>query len=351
MRTFSPTASSLLFAALLLASPARAQTPAGEPVQKDAVAASESPAAAPGPAAPGERGERSISDRQLGGHTFQPSHLLLDPFLVTAFGSHTGGLAGQALGPALDWSTRPPTVTQDSKWYNYSGLAQAFDVDVRFLGHYALRLTLGGGTYSGLGGGTGSALVVGTSVQMHADLFLKGSWAPTETIRVAATAGASTGPNFNILVLQGLLAAIEAGDVTAAQLLQDTTTTTWRGGASAAWSPARSLGFQGQVEYLYAVTSGAYSATQSGLKAALLAEFDFVPFVPWFPIAVTGTISLVSPLGTEGLTRSTNSGLGIWYSGRKDVALGLESIWQEGRLNSVLKTKNDTTWINLRYYW
>jgi hypothetical protein len=345
-----------------VAGPAVAQTAPAEPAAAappaaPAVAASPAPAAAVKPAEAEPAAERSapvqrqISDRQLDGHTFQPSQLLLDPFLVTAVGSHTAGLTGQALGPALDWSTWPPTVTQDSRWYSYFGFGQAFDVDVRFLEHFSFRLRAGAGMYTGAGGGRGSSLVVGTSLKGTFDYFLKASWAPASSVRVAAIAGANSGPAVNILVLQGLIDSIKDGVLDPSMLAQDTRTTTYRAGSSVAWSPARALGLQAQVELLYAVTSGAVALEQPGVRVAAMADLDLLPLVSWLPLDVNATVNVTGPIGSNGLDRTSTFGLGLWYSARKEVALGIESVWEEGRLNGDLKTKNDTTWINLRYYW
>jgi hypothetical protein len=65
------------------------------------------------------------SHRELAGHVFVPSTIILDPFSQTAFGLKFGLGGGSATGPTLDWSGFPnqlPTVVPASKDYPYYGL-------------------------------------------------------------------------------------------------------------------------------------------------------------------------------------------------------------------------------------
>jgi hypothetical protein len=291
------------------------------------------------------------SHRELAGHTFLPSHLIRDPFSITAFGSYFGVGSGKALGPIIDRSQFPPVILQGQKWYSYSGFAEQVDMDVRLLENLSARLSLGGGTYTGALAGEGSALVVGTNVQGSGDLVVKGSWQLGDQWRLAATFGASYGPALAVLVIQGLIDAIKAGEVTADQFVSSTETLTWHVGVSSAWAPTPYLGVMLEAEYLNPRKTGAATYSQNGAKLAADLELDALPLVRWLPLAVNGVYSLTAPIGSNGVTTTREFGFGLFYSGRKDLSLGLEAIWRQGRLENDLVSKDELTWLSFRYYW
>jgi hypothetical protein len=61
--------------------------------------------------------------------------------------------------------------------------------------------------------------------------------------------------------------------------------------------------------------------------------------------------SVVGPLGSGGVTTTQNTGFGLFYTGRKDLALGIEIDWQQGRLESSLVSQATAAWVDFRYYW
>jgi hypothetical protein len=228
---------------------------------------------------------------------------------------------------------------------------------VRFIEYLSARLLLAAGAYQGTG--SGSALVVGTNIRVVGDLELKGSLPLGKHVRLALSAGAAYGPTYNVLILEGVVNAINQCradpnctlDAVSADILQETDTVTWKATLSAAWAPWSFLGFMGNVQYLNPRQTGATDLSQSGLKLAAAAEFDAKPLVSWLPLGVSLVYNIVSPIGSGGVTTTQNYGFGLFYTGRRDLALGIEIDWQQGRLDSALVAQTTLAWVDFRYYW
>ncbi len=317
-----------------------------------AVAAKQAPAVTAEPCPP----EVERSHRELAGHVFMPSHLIQDPFSYTAFGSNFAVGTGQALGPVLDLNTSPPTILADSKWYGYTGLGQGFDLNVRFLEYLSARASLTASAY--LGSGRGSILVVGTGVRITGDVGLKGSLPLGEHVRLALTVDARYGPTLNVLLAESIADAlarcrdpaqtctIDTGDV-----LQETDTVTWIAGLSGAWSPWPFLGLTLNASYVYPRKTGVAASAQNGVRLAGMLDFDAQPLLRWLPLGLSFAYSITSPIGSNGVTTTQNAGLGIFYTGRKALALGLEIDRQWGRMESDMVAESTVAWVIVRYYW
>ena len=351
-------------AMVAVAPAARGQTPPPAPTAPAAEATAPAPGAAAVPATttstetatttvvtPAE--ERS--HRELAGHLFLPSHLIQDPFSVTSFGSYFGVGVGEARGPELVDLGPPPVFAPDSKWYGYTGLAQQFSLDVRIIEYLSARLMLLAGAFQGTG--SGSALVVGTNVRMVGDIELKGSLPLGKHVRLALSAGAAYGPVYNILILDGLVDVINQCradpncTISAGDFLKETDTVTWNATLSAAWAPFPFLGFMGNVQFLNPRSTGSTVVSQNGAKFAAAAEFDAKPLVSWLPLGVSLVYSIVTPIGSGGVTTTQNTGFGLFYTGRKDLALGIEIDRNQGRLESSLVSEATLAWVDFRYYW
>jgi hypothetical protein len=107
----------------------------------------------------------------------------------------------------------------------------------------------------------------------------------------------------------------------------------------------------GNVQYLNPRSTGSNVASQNGLKVAASAEFDAKPLVSWLPLGLSFVYNIVSPIGSGGVTTTQNTGFGLFYTGRKDLALGIEIDWQQGRLENSLVAETTVAWVDFRYYW
>lgn len=294
--------------------------------------------------------EPPTSDRRvLGGHQFLVSHLVENPFSVTSFGANIAFGMGEALGPRLDLTTLPPTLLQESKWYGYSTLTQQFDFTARIIENLSLRA----GIVAGLrqGGSEGSALVVGSNLGISGLLGVKGSVALGDSLRLSLSVQGAYGPRMNILILQGLINAYQAGSFAAADLFQERNAMSLAATAAAAWGLTPWLGFELNVQYLHTKSHDISGSTQDGLAGAGSVEFDARPLVNWLPLGADFSYRRTGSVGNGGLADQDEWSWGIYYTGRRDLVLGIEVDQVGGRLETQLRSKQTLGWLNFGYYW
>jgi hypothetical protein len=291
--------------------------------------------------------------RELGGHYFMPSHLVEDPFSYTAFGTVFGLGAGNALAP--DLQLIPPAVIGE-KWYGYTGLGLGMLLNVRILEYLSARASLLTTAY--LGTGSGAALTVGTSARITGDIGVKGSLPVGDSWRFSAGLDMSYGPVFSLLLADGLIDALNNCRVNPSQCsidfgsgFQQINTVTWTGTLTAAWAPTRYLGFTGNVQFIAPTKTGDASIAQNGVNLAIAAEFDALPLVRWLPLGVNTAYQLTTGVGGNKVATANAAGFGFYYTGRKDLALGLEIDWQWSTLDTQQLATGTLAWLNLRYYW
>lgn len=291
--------------------------------------------------------EEAPFGRELNGHLFMPSHLTEDPFVYTAFGVTLGLGAGNALGPKIQLD--PPAILTDTRWYGYTGLGLGLVLNVKILDWLAVRGALSTQAY--LGTGNGSVLTVGSSARVAGGVGVKASLPVGETFRLSVSADARYGPVYSILIAQGLIDAIQQQQIDLSEFLAQDQTVTWILGFTGAWAPTRYLGFTLNAQYLVPVKTGKSSYAQNGIAVAGLAEFDALPLVSWLPLGLNAVYSITLPVGGNGVPTAQEMGLGLYYTGRKDLALGLEVDWTFSTLPSQQVSEATLAWVNFRYYW
>jgi hypothetical protein len=329
-----------VIAAMLLISPASAQ----ETVTKPAA-----PAAATAPApAPSEK-----MGRELGGHYFMPSHLIDDPFSYTAFAMYFGLGSGNALGP--EFQLQPPAIIGE-KWYGYTGLGLGMLMNVRILEYLSARALLNTTAY--LGTGSGAALTVGTSARITGDLGVKGSLPVGENWRFSASVDMSYGPVFSLLLANGLIDALNNCRVNPSQCtidpgsgFQTIDTVTWMAGLAGSWAPTPYLGFTANFQFIAPTKTGDASIAQNGVVFAASGEFDFLPLVKWLPLGVNAAYQLTSGVGGNKVATANEAGFGLYYTGRPQMAVGLEIDWKWSTLETQQTSTATLAWVNFRYYW
>jgi hypothetical protein len=294
--------------------------------------------------------------REMNGHYFLPSHLIEDPFSYTAFGMTFGLGSGNALAPELQLTPPPPVILQATKWVGYTGLGVGFIQNIRFLEYLSARIAVSTNAY--LGTGNGAILTVGTSARVTGDVGVKGSLPVGKYFRFSATADASYGPVYNVLIAEGLVDAIKSCQadptickVNLGSFLQQENTLTWTGGLAGAWAPFPFLGVIANLQFIAPTKTGKASESKNGLTAAGSVDFDAKPLLSWLPIGLNATYSITSPIGGNGVTTTQDWGFGLYYTGRHDMALGLELDWKFNRLESNQVGESTLAWINFRYYW
>lgn len=326
------------------------QSPSTAPASAAAVVPADASVAAPAPATEAKPAAEK-SYRELGGHTFLPSHLLSDPFSYTAVGLFWGAGTGSATGPTVKWdptTQRPvwdPTVTRS---YDYVGLALGLVLNVRILEYLSVYALVDSGAY--LGDSGSSMLVVGTNARLGGSLGVKGSLPIGDKVRLSAAMGVEYGPVFTALIANGLIDAFQSGAINADQFLQSNTALTWTPAVSAAYAPWAFLGLTGTARFYFPTGSGNVQYASNGVSLAAMADFDFLKVLPWLPVGVNGTYALLTPLGGT-LATSQEFGFGLWYTGRRELAAGIEIDWRNGKIENGQTSNQMLAWLNLRYYW
>jgi hypothetical protein len=277
-----------------------------------------------------------------------PSHLLSDPFSYTAAGLFWGAGMGSATGPTLTRINQPPWVQLDPtnlRSYDYVGLGLGLVLNVRILEYLSISAKIDTGAY--LGDSSASLLVVGTNAQLSGALNVKGSLPIGEHVRLSAAVGAEYGPVFSALIAQGIIQAMQSGDL---NVLQADKAVTWSATAAVAWAPWKFLGLTGNARFLFPTGGGNVQYAANGVILGAMADFDAGTLVPWLPLGVNAIYALITPFGQSGTT-TQQYGFGLWYTGRKALAVGVELDWRKGRISSNLVSNQTLAWLNLRYYW
>ncbi len=331
-------ASLSVIAAMLLSSPTRAQ---------ETVAKAAAPAAATTPA-PAEK-----MGRELNGHLFMPSHLVEDPFSYTAFAMFFGLGSGNALGPEVQ--LLPPAIIGE-KWYGYTGLGLGMLMNVRILEYLSARALLNTTAY--LGTGSGAALTIGTSARITGDIGVKGSLPVGDKWRFSASLDMSYGPVYSLLLVNGIVDALNQCRVDPAQCsidlgsgFQTIDTVTWIAGLTGSWAPTPYLGFTLNTQFIAPTKTGDASIAQNGFVLAGSGEFDFLPLVKWLPLGVNAAYQLTTGIGGNKVPTANDAGFGLYYTGRPHLALGVEIDWKWSTLETQQTSTATLAWVNFRYYW
>jgi hypothetical protein len=304
----------------------------------------------PKPAPPEKMGH------EMNGHFFLPSHLIEDPFSNTYFWMTFGLGAGNALGPTVQLSPPPPVVLSDSKLYGYTGIGVGVAMNVRILEYLSARALIN--TVAYLGTGNGAVIAVGSSARITGDVGVKGSLPVGKQFRFAASFDVSYGPVYSLLIADGIANAVNACridpqtcQVDLGSFLEASNTVTYIGGLSGAWAPLPYLGLTLNAQFISPTKTGKASVSQNGYTLAAMADFDAKPLLAWLPLGMNLTYSITSPIGGNGVTTSQDYGVGLYYTGRPDLALGLELDWKRNRLAGNQVGQSTLAWINFRYYW
>lgn len=327
-------------AALVAAAPALAQQATPAP-------AGTATAATPAP-------QEEKWGRELNGHFFLPSHIIEDPFSYTAFAMFFGLGSGNALGP--DFQTEPPFILPGERWYGYTGLGLGMLMNVRILEYLSARALLNTTAY--LGTGRGAALTVGTSARITGDIGVKGSLPIGDKVRLSASVDAAYGPVYSLLLANGIANALNNCRQNPSQCsfdlgsgFQTIETVTWIAGLNGAWAPTPYLGFTGNFQFIAPTKTGDASIAQNGLTFAGMADFDFLPLVRWLPVGMNVAYQLTTGIGGNKVPTAQEAGFGFYYTGRKDMALGLEIDWKWSTLETQQTSTATLAWVNFRYYW
>jgi hypothetical protein len=163
---------------------------------------------------------------------------------------------------------------------------------------------------------------------------------------------ASTAPEYGLLVAAAIGEAIRNGQIQPGASLQSTHSLNVVPQAAASWAPFPALGITLNAGYLYKSLrqNGVSLGSQNGFQAAAVLDFDFGK-ISSVPIGLLGGYRLTAPLGDNGVERVDDIEGGIFYTGRRELGLGLEIGWRDFTIRAPLDSKVVVAQLSLQYYW
>jgi hypothetical protein len=286
--------------------------------------------------------------RILGGHRFDPSSLVDDPFSSASFGLRIGYSVGTARGRTLAGSPPDASLTC-CRDLQYAGILGGIEGSVRLTDWLPLRVGLVTLTYSGLDGE--SVLTVGSGIKTGGRVQLAPGLDLGDRMRGALLVGVSVEPALDILVLSGLLDAIESGDIEGREVIQTSSTVTVELGGSYAWAPARSLGVSAEVKYLAPQKNGSAAFAANGISAAAAADVDVADLLGGPPLGLEVSYRLIAPIDSSDFRTQQDLRAGITYKGRPGLAAKGEIGFSRIDLRQDLPSDAMTLDASLRYDW
>lgn len=291
----------------------------------------------------------------LRGHRFIPTSTVPDPFITTYLRSNTGfGLLLDAKIPVL---TEADTVAVLQGDIAFAVLG--FEYQQTIVDFLALRIGFGGAVRTGTNGET--LIAEGLNATYAFGVGLTGRVLRTENFLLSAALDFASNKiigvdpfGFARRVIEecGGLPEDEIADCvlsTDEQLLQSGRSNALTGGARGAWSPVRWFGLRGRVE----LGAGDAFDPEADLGTTILnlgavADIDLREITP-VPIGflLGYDAELFGSRGSDVAESATRFNLGLFYTGRKEFSVGVESLW--GRVNLTQSEKGvDSVTFNLR---
>jgi hypothetical protein len=333
-------------AAALLALPGVARPSAG------AESAAPEPVTADAAVAPASEG------RELGGHLFMPTLGIRGPFAATNFGTFLTVGEGSSVG-TLNLTLPDGTPKSYSGSVSYVAIGGVLSYEYQFLRGVSARLGLSESLYSGT---TGASLaVVGTNVRLGLIAGLTAGMTIGDSIRLAAVIDASSAPRMGLLLGPAIKSAFEScqsglGNCTFdfGQLFQQQNILEVQPGLAASWAPMRALGLTANLSYSWSsvAISGADTVSAGGVSMGAAVDFDFLA-VSRVPVGLQLTWASLIPVSGEGNSRYTDVGGGLFYTGRRDLSLGLQLFVRRFAVVPEVEVSWTTVMamVGLRYYW
>ena len=342
----------------LLALPALAAEGLSAASSTETVVAARPPAGTA--AAPASAPDRS-GGRELGGHLFMPVLGIVGPFATTSFGTFLTLGAGSTEGAV---SLQLPGMSSSPQTFSgkvsYAVVGGVIGYEYAFLRDFAARLVLSETLYSGTTGT--SAAVVGTNARLGGDLGLTGGLTFGNSLRVSVVFDANYAPRIGLLLGPAIKSAFDSCSTGITdcrfdfgKLFEQQNILTLTPGVAAAWAPLNALGVTANVSYSYlsidTVGSGVVSQGAMSLGAAVDFDLRNVCEVPVGVQAAWNTQLRLS--GADTSFSFTDLGGGLFYTGRKELSLGLQALNRRFRVVPGV----DVSWstilalIGLRYYW
>ncbi|HVZ32494.1 MAG TPA: hypothetical protein VG963_08710 [Polyangiaceae bacterium] len=297
--------------------------------------------------------------RQLGGHTFLPVVDMVGPFATTSFGTFLTVGAGSTKGSLSLQLPGSAAAQIFSGNVSYAAVGGVIGYEYSFLRDFAARVVLSETLYSGTTGT--SAAVVGTNARLGGDVGLTGGFQIGQSLRISGVFDASYVPRIGLLIGPAIESAFNNCAMSVSdckfdfgQLFSQQNILALTPGVAAAWALLPALGLTANVSYSYAhlERSGSAGVDEGSLSFGAALDLDLwsLSAAPVGLQAIWNT--QVSIAGPNDLSY-TDLGGGLFYTGRKDLSVGLQVINRRFRVVPDV----DVSWgtvlalTGLRYYW
>jgi hypothetical protein len=329
-----------------------AEPTAGSVAEPTAGSASEPALEEPEPSPP--------EGRELGGHVFMPVLGMVSPFTNTSFGtfmllgygSTTGSLTLQLPG------NPPPPAQTFTGTVSYVAIGSVLSFEAAFLRYFSARIGLSETLYSGISGAAVAA--VGSNARLGGNLGLTASLPIGQSVRVAGVLDTSFAPAMGVLLGPAIKSAFDSCSegVTNCRfdfgkLFEQRNVLSVEPGLAASWAPLPALGVTGNLTYVHRslTNSNSGSTTSEAMSLGVAADFDF-HLISTVPVGVQLSWNSRIPFD-ESVDGFSDLGAAVFYTGRKNLSLGLQFVDRRFRVVPNV----DASWttfialIGLRYYW
>jgi hypothetical protein len=291
----------------------------------------------------------------LKGHRFIPTSTVPDPFITSYLRSNTGfGLLLDANIPVL---TEADTVAVLQGDIAFAVLG--FEYQQAIVDFLALRIGFGGAVRTGTNSET--LIAEGLSANYSFAFGVTGRVLRTENFLLSAVADFGSNKIIGVDPFGWAeRVTAECGDLpseeiaecilsTEEALLVSGRSNAITGGARGAWSPATWFGLRGRVEF----GAGDAFDPEADLGTTIVnlgavADIDLLEVTP-VPIGflLGYDAELFGSRGSDIAESTTRFNLGLFYTGRKEFSVGVETLW--GRVNLTQSEDNvDSVTFNLR---
>jgi hypothetical protein len=289
--------------------------------------------------------------RVLNGHVFMPAQDVPGALITTSFAS------GLLVGIGKTTSSIQIGDQTLSGSFEYAGIGAVLAYEYAIFDNLSARVALNEVIYSGITGR--SAIVVGSRLQGGLGAGLTYSLPIGDSLRVGALFDVAFTPNLGLTIGSALRSVVESCqsatgcDVRPGNAFEQANVLTLQPALAASWGVVPALGLTANVGYIHASQSvNGKELNGEALSLGLAGDLDLNEV--WrFPLGLQVQFSWTAPSGSGGLQHVTDLGGGIFYTGKRNLALGIQVIDRQFAVTPDVHVSWNTiiSNIGMRYYW
>lgn len=285
--------------------------------------------------------------RQLAGHVFFPSLLVNDPFVSTYVAVFTAAGYDWIDGPGFDLAGNQ----SGTRSYRAAAMAQGATFQAGLTDFLAIRFS-GAGAVDG-GASARSALVVGMVLPISAGAGATLSWRLAPTVRFGVTFDFLYTHSRLIQPLDAIHDSLLAGEVRFSSATEKLDSESLIPGATLAIAPCDAVGLLAFAQYNWTRQTDGDTRHFNYVNVGASAQLDLLPNLA-LPVGLLASYRANIPFEDE-IRFVNNVEGGVFYTGRKDLDLGLDAQvkWFDLRPDHLFRL--DTTEaigiIEMRYHW